>query len=175
MNCKNCGIELEDGIRFCDNCGANMEEEPVEEITTDAMQEEEQAPDALPSMTLAKKAYIGGMISSIVVVILGVIMLLGIFKTTIIIDTPSSYQTTSTSYSFYGGDAYTGMQQASADASNNAQAAAENVAGTNKILAKSADGYNGIQNTVSGCMGLLTIALGAMGFFYFFVGFAKKD
>ena len=64
-----------------------------------------------------------------------------------------SESTSYTSYEYYGGDAYTGIQQAAADASNNAGIAAENIVTTNTYLMA-------ILNSIYRPVGLVLIALG---------------
>lgn len=61
--------------------------------------------------------------------------------------------TSYTSYEYYGGDAYTGIQQAAADASNNAGVVAENIVTTNTYLMA-------ILNSIYRPVGLVLIALG---------------
>lgn len=121
------------------------------------------------------KIYFGGVIASIIVVFFGLMMIFGAFTKNIhITKKTSSDSTTITDYSYYGGDAYTGIQNAGADASNNAKAVADNVALTNAILVESAKGYNVIQNALGDCLGLLIVSLGVMGFFYFYIGYQRE-
>ena len=83
----------------------------------------------------------------------------------------STDSTIHTSYSWYGGDAYSGIQQAGADASNNAAIAADNVALANSYLGS-------LMYMVSKATGMLLIAFGLMticGSLYGLVSVKKKE
>ncbi len=61
MICKNCGSELTEGLRFCDKCGAAIEETaPAEEVKTETAEEvlepvaETEAPDAEETINLGE-------------------------------------------------------------------------------------------------------------------------
>lgn len=83
--------------------------------------------------------------------------------------------TTYTSYSYYGGDAYTGMQHASADASNNAAVAAENVQVANNYLDSILDSQNNTAETMSKLFGFVLISFGAVSVCYFGVKFFETS
>lgn len=118
-----------------------------------------------------------GIIISVLIIVTGVCSISGVFceygsLSPVIenyIPNPTPYKL-NTSHQQYGGDAYTGIQNAAADASNNAAA----VAYYSNITAKNSP--NIVTNTavtvmalseISNCIGICLIAFGAFGVCYF--------
>ena len=94
-----------------------------------------------------------GIICGAIILIMGLVSMAGApYDETA---TVAAKSTTYTSYEFYGGDAYSGIQQAGADASNNAAAAADNIALVNNYLIE-------LSNLMSKLVGYLLIAFGLM-------------
>ena len=105
MICKKCGAEVADGVRFCTVCGAPMLEEKQDQTFTQAYQ---QTPVILSEKPVKKKKFASvlGVIAGCVSVLMSVIVFL---KAT------GGYEWSET----YGGDAYTGIQNAAAQTANN--------------------------------------------------------
>ena len=112
LTCSNCGLKLEPGEKFCAKCGA-----PVQKVNTQFSSMPNFTPnilakaDKLKATEKGSHQYLGGKISGILSAIMG--MILFCFPT-------GGYETNS----YYGGDAYTGIQNASAQAANNIQSLA---------------------------------------------------
>lgn len=120
-------------------------------------------PENNTKRTPKETALISAIIMSCIIAVVGVLAFFGAFGGG---QRYGSASTVKTSYEFYGGDAYTGMQQASADASNNAAAAASNVAITSYYLAD-------MMNMNSRLFGLVLIGLGMISGCYFGVKYAE--
>ena len=120
MTCKNCGTELPNGMRFCTSCGTPVAEEPAIAPQAPGMPPQmgfQPVPPVSPQPPVKKKGGIKipcilGMISGAASFVSG-ISVLGMSY--------GSYE----SNSKYGGDAYTGIQNAAAQTANNVKAAAE--------------------------------------------------
>ncbi len=136
------------------------------------------APPVMPVPSMdSPKNKLKTILSAVAVVCSLVVFMLGLVKMVIPVEvkresiTQTEGVTTDTHYSYYGGDAYTGMQQASADASNNAAAAAQNVAILNKNLGPVIDavGNNAkaVGNAVNDAAGMVMIGMGLIGACYF--------
>ena len=116
MTCKNCGTELPNGMRFCTSCGTPVAEEPAIAPQTPGMPPQmgfQPVPPVSPQPPVKKKGGIKipcilGMISGAASFFAGI----GVFGMSC-----GSYEANRS----YGGDAYTGMQNASAQAANNIQ------------------------------------------------------
>lgn len=140
--CNQCGTELKDGDTSCPNCG-NGSTPPVVDTSkftqvktpTTKYASAEKKAAAISSKISKGSAFfpIGGIVSGLLSVIFGIIMFL---KST------GGYEWSSQ----YGGDAYTGIQNASAQTANNVQALSE--------IAKLGFGF-------------LLIAVGLIAVFYF--------
>lgn len=121
-----------------------------------------------------------GAIAGIVIFIGGILTIFGAFriKDEDLQRHKSVKSEISTLHQTYGGDAYTGIQNAAADASNNAKMVAENVAVTNKYLE---DVENSMMNVVRSAKnevradGLMLIGMGAFMFCYFALKFLDFD
>lgn len=182
MVCKNCGNELKDNEKFCASCGCERDfaeqKEPIEvietAIATETVYPEEQLKPFKKFLT-KRNICLSGIISSVVVIVLGIIVMCGAFGNEIISSGEFSSGTTDyTSHITYGGDAYTGMQNASADASNNAAVAAENVVITNGLVYDVVQGINALQNIASGALGMLIFVVGLIGLFYFSLAYIRE-
>ena len=180
MNCPKCNFEVDADSTFCENCGASLKDtgEPVAIDPQPALAFEETVPviaPASPSL-FARKPQIIGIIASAIVILFGILTSFGVFNSNInAYGSTSAGTTTTTSHKAYGGDAYTGIQNAGADASNNAAVAAENIKLTNELLKDSIEGYNLLQQSVSSSVGMLIICFGLIGGGYFTCGLLKKE
>ncbi len=176
MICKNCGGTVAPGKDTCDICGETVETETLIEESAAEPKEISFAEEPWEKDIYTKKAtnkkipYIVGMIASLCAVVMSLVLIFG--GLTSPTPTGSSASTKTTEYQYYGGDAYTGMQQAAADASNNAAAVAENVSSAKNVAAKAADN---LQDCISTSVGVLCLIISGLGFCYFFVGFSKKN
>lgn len=103
-----------------------------------------------------KTVAVAGMVCGAIILFMGLLSMGGAFYDGSDGATTVS-STTHSSYEWYGGDAYTGIQQAAVDASNNAKAAAENITLTNYYL-------YAISSLIGKGIGALLIALGLMTF-----------
>ena len=117
----------------------------------------------------SKTAAIVGVVCGIVVLVFGIIVFTGMLYNGPIGN--SAGETEYTSYSWYGGDAYTGIQQAAADASNNAYAVAENVVLSNSYLSSISELLSKLFGALIMSMGLITICL----FAYKLSSFNKQE
>ena len=183
MYCNSCGAKLADDATFCVECGEKTTFSEVSDISIGVDLKEK----------FKSKPALFGMIASALAMLVGLLLLSGVF----IPDKAKNYGTVSissydvneagllrtieSSHSAYGGDAYTGMQNAASDAANNARVAAENSKITNKLLldiaeinqATNAIGES-ICKTISVSIGLLIFFIGAICFAYFFGKFSKE-
>ncbi len=82
--------------------------------------------------------------------------------------------TTYTSHKAYGGDAYTGIQQAAADASNNAAAAAYNVGIAVDHLEDVKKAVNNQGEMTHTATGIVIVAIGVVGTCYFAMKFTES-
>lgn len=153
--CGNCGGQLEDAAAFCPRCGspvaAQPAAEPVQQPVEQPVQQNIYPPvytqktsdiaDKLKQILKTGWAYVLGMISGVLSIIFGFVVM----------GSPTGYWESSSSY---GGDAYTGIQNAAAQTANNVQDLAE--------------------LTAQG-LGFLLIALGMFAICYFLVKLQKKN
>ncbi len=174
---------MKDNQKFCARCGCEndveLSKENVEIIESVAEDTEQypqmEKPRTINRILTKRNINLAGIISSVVIIILGLASMCGVFGDKIATTEEfSSGVTDYTSHFTYGGDAYTGMQNASADASNNAAVAAENVVITNNILYDAVQGINALQRVVSGTVGVLILAVGIFGLCYFSLGFVRE-
>ncbi len=173
MICNNCGEEITEEKKVCETCGSAVNPEPaiessmaeaeheIEKLMVEIAPKKESANNKLP--------YIVGMVVSLCAIIISFVLIFGTFTTET--NSGSSASTTSTEYAYYGGDAYTGIQQAAADASNNAAAAAKSVSSAKNVMV---DATDNLQNCISTSVGILCLIISGLGFCYFFVGFSKE-
>lgn len=124
MYCTQCGNELKEGAAFCTQCGAKLggkiteaASEPTEEqlfshpdpVTAPIVNANPNTQKSNSATDFEKCFYIAGIVSGSVSTICGFALV-------------SDYDTGSfESYESYGGDAYTGIQQAAAKTANNVQ------------------------------------------------------
>lgn len=74
MNCKKCEAELEEGMKFCPNCGAAQDEAEVEETITEVLAEEAPAQEAPAAEETPAKTGLGaGKIALLVVLAIAAI------------------------------------------------------------------------------------------------------
>lgn len=106
-------------------------------------------------VTKQKIAAIIGVVCGCIILVFGVLSFSGTLYTSY--GTAGESNIEETSYCWYGGDAYTGIQQAAADASTNAGIAASNVQITNFILNRIITALGKILGLVLVSMGLMTI------------------
>lgn len=110
-----------------------------------------------------------GIVCGCIILVFGIMTFSGVLYTSY--GTAGSTEVTETYYEWYGGDAYTGIQQAAADASTNAGIAASNTVITNIIL-------NRMMTSISRIMGLVLISMGLMticGFLYKLTGIKPQE
>lgn len=124
---------------------------------------EKEMPKKSTKRTPKETVLISAIVMSCIIVVTGVLTFSGVFGNG---RRYGSASTVKTSYEFYGGDAYTGMQQASADASNNAAAAAYNAGTIGYYLAD-------MMNMNARLFGLVIIGLGMISGCYFGVKYAE--
>ena len=96
-----------------------------------------------------------GIVCGCIILVFGIIAFSGVLYTSY--GTAGSTEVTDTCYEWYGGDAYTGIQQAAADASTNAGIAASNIVITNIILNRMIDAMSKIMGLFLISIGLITI------------------
>ncbi len=147
--CNKCGTEIKEGDTFCPNCGNSIGQTPVDtsnftQVKTPAAnyaaveKKVEELSDKISRGSIFFP--IGGIISGILSIIFGIIM----FGKNIGYYEPSSS---------YGGDAYTGIQNAAAQTANNVKALSE--------IAKTGFAFS-------------LIAIGLIAIFYFASKLSKK-
>ena len=119
--CDKCGTEINEGDAFCPSCGNSIGQPQVDTSTfaeiknanTNFVSVEQKAQQLSDKISKGNAFFpIGGIISGILSVIFGIIM----FGKSI-----GSYESASS----YGGDAYTGIQNAAAQTANNVKALSE--------------------------------------------------
>lgn len=114
LKCSNCGAAFAPGQAFCATCGNKLEEKPAS--THQACPQQ----NAIPEFTPVQPATnIGKLFLSIIGFIGGIISIIFGF---IVSDMNTGYWEASKTY---GGDAYTGIQNAAAQTANNIQDLAE--------------------------------------------------
>ena len=147
--CNKCGTEIKEGDTFCPNCGNSIGQTPVDtskftQVKTPAAnyavveKKVEELSDKISRGSIFFP--IGGIISGILSIIFGIIMFgkkIGYYE----------------SSSSYGGDAYTGIQNAAAQTANNVKALSE--------IAKTGFAFS-------------LIAIGLIAIFYFASKLSKK-
>lgn len=135
--CKNCGAKIQNGDKFCGKCGSNFINQTAASCfptTENYMPISNKINRSMSNKSLVSLLlYIGGIISGIVSFIFG---------TTMFGKSSGFYEPSNT----YGGDAYTGIQNAAAQTANNLIDLAK--------IAKDGIGY-------------LLIAIGLISVFYF--------
>ena len=105
-----------------------------------------------------------GVVCSILIIVVGSLCVKGVFVQGEC-NTGIEVSSGSTEYTFsytYGGDAYTGMQNASADASNNAAVAARNVEKTNMLVREGLSGINSLKKDLFAIGGWIIISAGVI-------------
>ena len=103
INCPTCHREIEDSLTICNFCGCPV----TPSQTSPLLQQQQYAPKKLDMSKLGKLIISAfGIVNGIISIIFGIII--GI-----------SSDGTSTISKSYGGDAYTGIQNAAADTANN--------------------------------------------------------
>ena len=132
MKCSNCGAELAENQVFCSECGTKVEETKLPEVTFSVK------PVAIEKET--GKMSNGGLFFSAGGIISGILSI--IFGIIVLVKDVGDYEFSSS----YGGDAYTGIQNAAAQTANNVQALSE--------IAKNGFGF-------------LLVAIGLIAIFYF--------
>ena len=166
MLCKNCGFEAKEGAKYCKSCGERFFQEGTtqenEFVYNDNMYEIK-----MPKSISPKSGYVLGMIISVIVVVIGILYMdckfVGQSNATI-----SSYESfVITGRSVYGADAYTGIQNACADTSNN-------VVAVGNLLESSIKMQKSLMNTVSNSVGSLILCVGLISFCYFLIGYQKS-
>lgn len=180
MNCIHCGREINDDAEFCNNCGTKRQLVEDVESTASKQSEINTSSESLISVfTINSKKQMAsmiGIISCALIIIFGIVFTMyGLLGSKInTSQTFSSGLTTYTNHNKYGGDAYTGMQNASADASNNAAIAAENVEITNRLVYDTIKGINTMHNSILITGGVLIFSVGLIGLCYFISMFIDK-
>lgn len=113
IKCKKCGKQINDHAKICPNCGTANDIMFCPECDTPMKSDQSICPNcgyqkkALGKSNIPQKRLING----IVLIVLGGI--------SIIWGLTLNFKGEETRYTSYGGDAYTGIQNASADTSNN--------------------------------------------------------
>jgi len=77
--CKNCGAELEEGMKFCTGCGAQIEQTPQSASTTPPSAQPTTLPPVAPTYPPAKKSKTGLIVGIVAIVVAIVIILLVVF------------------------------------------------------------------------------------------------
>ena len=149
MFCAKCGNQIEEGATCCPNCGNSIDQTPVDtskftQVKTPAANYaavEKKAKELSDKISKGSIFFpIGGIISGIISIIFGIVMFaknVGYYESSI----------------SYGGDAYTGIQNAAAQTANNVKALSE--------IAKSGFAF-------------LLIAIGLIAIFYFASKLSRK-
>ena len=129
------------------------------------------------TMSIKKIISLIGVVCCLIIIILGITTASGNYTRTVACTEGARFseEPEYTFYSYYGGDAYTGIQHASADASTNARIAAENVAISNKYLSCILSAINYNSRTVSSLVGIVLIAFGLFGTPFFALKFFETD
>lgn len=145
--CPNCGNQEADGEKFCSKCGTPLPVAPVQPVYTQPVAPAQPAftmpnfdVNAIKQKTAGKVPCVLGMASGVLSAIFGLVTM----------GANTGYYEASKSY---GGDAYTGIQNAAAQAANNTMYLTEMLA--------------------SG-LGMLLIAMGLITFCYFLNKFQEK-
>ncbi len=177
MKCKYCDYEISKGMSVCPQCGETISENLEFADKTNVTVEDEIKKKEKKKRGFAKffNASLLGMVSSIIIAIMGIATMCGMFNYELTLPGELKRGATVTSrYYSYGGDAYTGIQNAAAEASTNAAAAAINVDISNNLIQLGLVYMYSFHQTVTKAVGLLITSIGILGFFYFSLKRKKK-